>query len=119
MLDKLFGGVWGYLAMAALAIGLLAYTYHLGSASAAAEGRAKYSTLQANYAAAALTEGARQASANQDAKAAEALAIATIDTQSVALQELHRKLRDEASRDPTSTDDCLNRAARLRVNQVR
>ncbi|ATU94102.1 hypothetical protein [Phyllobacterium zundukense] len=121
-LDTLTGGYGTLIAYgpaAALVVGAFGYTYHLGGKHTEATWTAKYSTLVANYAAAALAEGTRQANANADAKAREAVVIATIDAQSTALQELHRKLKDEASRDPTASDDCLNATARLRVNQVR
>ncbi|UXN62926.1 hypothetical protein N8E89_09375 [Phyllobacterium sp. A18/5-2] len=114
-----YGTLIAYGLAAGLVLAGLWYVYDLGGDNRQLAWEAKYSTLVANYASAALAEGTRQANANADAKAAEATAIATIDAQSVALQELHRKLKDEASSDPTSTDDCLNRPARLRVNQVR
>ena len=123
MLDKMLtalGAGWvPYAIGLALLAGLFAYGYHLGADRTEATWTAKYATLERNYANAALAENTRRANANADAKAAEAVAIDTIDAQSVALQDLHRKLKDEASSDPTSTDDCLNSAARLRVNQVR
>lgn len=116
MMDKLFGGVWGYVAIAALALGVLAYAFHLGSASATAEGDAKYSRLVAAYTKTALDETTRQATANQDAKAREAVSLAIIAAQSSALAQKQKELSDAADKDPAADNRCLSDDARLRID---
>lgn len=121
MLDKLFGGYGTLIAYglaAALVVGAFWYVYDLGGDNRQLVWEAKYATLERNYAAAALAEGTRQASANQEAKQREAVVIATIEAQSVALRNLQRRLDDEADNDPAAVDGCISDAGRMRLNQV-
>ncbi len=119
---KLWNAVTGgwivYALLAAMVVGAFGYTYHLGGKHTAAEWQVKYTTLERNYATAALAEGTRQATANQAAKQAEAIRIAIIAAQSAALQDLQRKLDDEQDNDPTSSTDCINDAGRVRLNKI-
>lgn len=116
---NLFGGGWiPYAIAAALVLAALGYTYHLGGKHTGDAWVAKYATLERNYANAALAEGTRQANANADAKAREAIAIATIDAQSAKLSDLQRRLDDEQDNDPTASPDCINDAGRMRLNQI-
>lgn len=122
MLDKLTGGYSSLIVAALVVLALGAYGLwadHSGYARASTEWQAKYSQLQAGYAAAALAEGTRQANANKEAKQRETERIAIIEAQSTALQDLQRKLNDEQDNDPTSSVDCINDAGRVRLNQIR
>lgn len=102
----------------ALAAGLFAYGYHLGADQTEATWTAKYATLQSNYASSALAEGTRQANENQTAKAKEAITMATIEAQSLALQKLIKEKVDEANNDPNSGNRCLSDAARMRIDSI-
>lgn len=116
---KALGAGWvPYAIGAALILGGIWYVYDLGGDNRALAYKAKIATIERNYASAALAEGTRQADVNADAKAREAIVIATIAAQSAKLTDLQRKLDNEQDSDPTSSVDCINDAARLRLNQI-
>lgn len=118
MLDKLFGGVWSYVIMAALAVFAIWYVYDLGGDNRQLIFEAKIATIERNYASAALAEGTRQANANQDAKAKEAITLAIIEAQSEALTQKQKELSDAADQDADRDRVCLSDGSRLRIDSI-
>ncbi|UGX87140.1 hypothetical protein [Phyllobacterium meliloti] len=118
MLDNLIGGAWGYVAIAAIALGILAYTFHLGSSSATAKWEAKIATIERNYASAALAEGTRQGAANKEAKDRESVNLAIIAAQSAALSQKQKELSDAADQDADRDRVCLSDDSRMRIDSI-
>jgi hypothetical protein len=122
LLDTITGG-WGsvvlWVAIAALVAGSYWYAYDLGGRHTEAVWSAKYATLQAGYANAALAEGTRQALANQEAKRRETEALSIIESQAAALTQKQKELSDASDKDADRDRVSLSNDSRMRIDSVR
>jgi hypothetical protein len=105
------------LAVAAIAA-VLGYTYHLGSAHAAAAWSLKYDQREVAIQAATNAEISRQAQANAQAKAIEAQRLAALEADNAALETKIKELSDAANADPDRDRVCLSDGSGLRIDSI-